>query len=98
MSRESFARVSRLTAVLYRRVQGSFRGPFMSRPSYRVQLWSSALEGVFFGVLLNVAFVAGRDLGAPRTAIVWYMAATAMPMLLTPCSPGGWPPSVADRC
>ncbi|MHC5019543.1 MAG: MFS transporter [Planctomycetota bacterium] len=56
----------------------------MSRPAYRVQLWSSALDGIFMAALLQVSFLLAKDLAAPRWAVMTGAALTAFPMVLTP--------------
>jgi predicted MFS family arabinose efflux permease len=60
------------------------RVPFLSRPSYRIQLWSSALDGIFMAALLQVSFLLAKDLEAPRWAVMLGASLTAFPMVMTP--------------
>ena len=63
------------------------RVPFLSRPSYRIQLWSSALDGIFMAALLQVSFLLAKDLEAPRWAVMLGASLTAFPMVMTPVLP-----------
>lgn len=60
------------------------RVPYLSRPSYRLQLWSSALDGIFTAALVQASFILAKDLQAPRWAVMTGAALTAFPMVLTP--------------